>query len=80
MLNGAGSENGNKINRSNSKQKDKLGRAAHVFVLFFAVVLLDYNAVLHGQRSCYTRRSATTIFSATQSCNFDATLLRHCFE
>ena len=50
MLNGAGSENGNKINRSNSKQKDKLARAAHVFVLFFAVVLLDYNAVLHGQR------------------------------
>ena len=46
MLNGAGSENGNKINRSNSKQKNKLARAANVFVLFFAVVLLDYNAVL----------------------------------
>ena len=27
MLNGAGSENGNKINRSNSKQKNKLARS-----------------------------------------------------
>ena len=47
-LNGDGNENGNKINRSNSQNK-QIARAVHFFVHFFAVVLHDYkmNAVLH---------------------------------
>ena len=41
-----GSGNGNKINRSNLSKKNKFA-LAHFFVHFFAVVLHDYNAVLH---------------------------------
>ena len=40
MLKGDGNDNSNKINR-------KLARGAHLFVHFFAVVLHDYNAVMH---------------------------------
>ena len=62
MLTGDGTENAIKINRSNW-QKNKFSRAAHffsylatqqictciaLFLSFFAVVLLDYNAVLYG--------------------------------
>ena len=53
-------------------KKDKLARAARVFVLFFAFVLLDDNAVLHGQRWCYTRR-----FLVQHSV---ATLMQHCCD
>ena len=47
MLNGDGTENGNKINRSNQQKNKLFARAAHFFVHFIAVVFYKYNAVLH---------------------------------
>ena len=46
MLNGDGTENGIKINRSNW-QKTKFLHVQDTFLSFFAVVLHDCNAVLY---------------------------------
>ena len=50
MLNGEGSVNGIKINKS-KYQKNKFARAARSFVHFFAIVLHDYN-VWRNCRMC----------------------------
>ena len=56
MLNGEGSVNGIKINRSKyqKKKKKKFARAARFFVHFFAFALYDYN-VWRNCRMCLPR-------------------------
>ena len=46
MLNGDGNGNGKKL-IDLIRKKNKFTRAAHFFVHFFAVILYNYNAVLH---------------------------------
>ena len=59
MLNGDGTENGIKINRSNW-QKTKFLHVQDTFLSFFAVVLHDYNAVLYDQN---VKLPSYTLFS-----------------
>ena len=64
-----------------NQQKSNFARAAHFFCTFLCrcFARLQCETSRNFLRWCYTRRFATTIFSATKRCNIVATLFgQHC--
>ena len=76
MLNGAGNENGNKINRTNSKQKNKLARSAHVFVLSLPL-FCSTTMLFCVAKGDVTREDPQRRFLVQHSV---ATLMQHCCD